>query len=143
MIIQPPVIALDYGTQFIGLAIARTDLFLIQPLKAFKVGEGLMLGAWKRLLEEHQCQTLIVGIPYYSDGKASEMTKTVKAYVNKLKKHLKEIDIYFEDERFSTEEAKKRFPRQAQNKAENEHSIDSLSACVILESFLQARGLLE
>jgi putative Holliday junction resolvase len=125
------VIGFDFGSYWIGVATGQTLTREATPLPALRNGD------WKaiaRLLDEWQPQQLVVGLPLSMDGEDDEMTARTKRFGRQLEGRFG-IPTCMIDERLTTREAYQIAVEQQQHKSKTE--IDSLSAAIITESWLQ------
>jgi putative Holliday junction resolvase len=125
------VIGFDFGSYWIGVATGQTLTREATPLPALRNGD------WKaiaRLLDDWQPQQLVVGLPLSMDGEDDEMTARTKRFGRQLEGRFG-IPTCMIDERLTTREAYQIAVEQQQHKSKTE--IDSLSAAIITESWLQ------
>ena len=93
--IKGKILGLDIGSKYIGCAISDDAQIIVTPLSAIIRSEGsFQFRKIKALIEKHQCQAVVSGIPYLLDGNSSEQTKIVKNYLSKLKTKI-ECPIFF------------------------------------------------
>ncbi len=125
------VIGFDFGTKWIGVAVGQTLTRQATPLTTLKYGdwEGI-----KRLLDQWQPQKLVVGLPLSMNGDDQELTARTKRFGRQLQGRFG-IDTSMVDERLTTREAFQIAIETGQFK--NKQEIDSLSAALITESWLQ------
>jgi putative holliday junction resolvase len=125
------VIGFDFGTYWIGVAVGQTLTRQATPLTTVKTND------WKsiaRLIQEWQPQKLVVGLPLGMDGEDQEMTSRAKRFGRQLEGRFG-IDTSMVDERLTTREAYQIAVDKEEFKSKQE--IDSLSAALITESWLQ------
>jgi putative Holliday junction resolvase len=125
------VIGFDFGSYWIGVAVGQTLTREATPLPALRNSD------WKaiaRLLDEWRPQQLVVGLPLSMDGEDQEMTPRAKRFGRQLEGRFG-ITTCMVDERLTTREAYQIAVEQQQHKSKTE--IDSLSAAIITESWLQ------
>ena len=135
------VIAFDYGTKNIGVAVAQRQLGAASPLRLLKARDGIP--DWKEietLLKEWKPQTLVVGLPLNMDDSDNETTKRARKFANRLEGRFN-IKTELIDERLSTREAKniaheqKIFSGNFSGDYKN-NPVDLIAACLILETYL-------
>ena len=125
------VIGFDFGSYWIGVAVGQTLTREATPLTALRNND------WKaieRLLDEWRPQQLVVGLPLSMNGEDQEMTASAKRFGRRLEGRFG-ITTSMVDERLSTREAYQIAMERQQHKSKTE--IDSLSAAIITESWLQ------
>jgi putative Holliday junction resolvase len=125
------VIGFDFGSYWIGVATGQTLTREATPLPALRNGDWRAIA---RLLDDWQPQQLVVGLPLSMDGEDDEMTARTKRFGRQLEGRFG-IPTCMIDERLTTREAYQIAVEQQQHKSKTE--IDSLSAAIITESWLQ------
>ena len=129
--------AFDYGTKSIGVAIGQQLTATASPLDALKANDGVP--NWdilQKLIEEWQPDFLVVGLPLNMDGTEQEVTQRAKKFANRLHGRFgKQVELC--DERLSTTDARARLFEEGGYRNLQKGKIDSMSACVILESYFE------
>ncbi|WP_075432311.1 Holliday junction resolvase RuvX [Buchnera aphidicola] len=126
------VIAIDYGTKKMGLAVSETELLYAKPIQEIQNNNWNELD---RMIIKWLPELIIVGYPINMNGKKQKITKKVDQFCNKLKKRYK-IPIITHDERLTTIEAKSIIFQKGGFKALTRTCIHSISAKIILESWI-------
>ncbi|BBR57497.1 Holliday junction resolvase RuvX [Klebsiella sp. WP4-W18-ESBL-05] len=131
------LLAFDFGTRSIGVAIGQRITGTARPLAAIKAQDGTP--DWNiiaRLLKEWQPETVIVGLPLNMDGTEQPLTARARNFANKIHGRFG-VPITLHDERLSTVEARAGLFEHGGFRALNKSSVDSASAVVILESYFE------
>lgn len=131
------LLAFDFGTRSIGVAIGQRITGTARPLTAIKAQDGTP--DWNliaRLLKEWQPETVVVGLPLNMDGSEQPLTARARNFANKIHGRFG-VAITLHDERLSTVEARAGLFEQGGFRALNKGSVDSASAVVILESYFE------
>jgi len=126
----------DYGLKYIGVAVGQSLTMTANSLTTLKAKEGIP--NWEQiedLLTEWQPQKLIVGLPLNMDGTDQAMTKAAKKFGNRLNGRF-HLPIELQDERLSTFEALEQLGIHSKMQSNNRQEVDSLSAQLILQSWL-------
>jgi putative Holliday junction resolvase len=133
------VLCFDFGTKSIGVAVGQTITQTATPLAALKANDGIPNWALiQTLYNEWQPQTVVVGLPLNMDGSEQEITSRVKKFANRLHGRFKiQVELY--DERLSTVDAKATLFELGGYKKLTKGKIDSVSACVIFQSWAESR----
>ncbi|QWK20087.1 MAG: Holliday junction resolvase RuvX [Hydrogenobacter thermophilus] len=130
------VLALDYGSKRIGLAIGDTSLNIASPFGVFENREGV-IEKIRNLISEYRVSLLIVGLPLTPRGQKGQRAKEVEEFVKKLRESLpKEIELLMWDERYTTKEAY--WLLQDLPPTKRKKLKDSLSAYIILKEYLES-----
>ena len=131
------LLAFDFGTRSIGVAIGQRITGTARPLAAIKAQDGTP--DWNiiaRLLKEWQPETVIVRLPLNMDGTEQPLTARARNFANKIHGRFG-VPITLHDERLSTVEARAGLFEHGGFRALNKGSVDSASAVVILESYFE------
>lgn len=131
------MMAFDFGTLSIGVAIGQEVTCTARPLTAFKAREGVP--EWRlveKLLQEWQPDVIVVGLPLNMDGTEQPLTQQARKFANRLHGRFG-FEVVLHDERLSTVEARAGLFERGGYRALNKGRIDAGSAVVILESWFE------
>ncbi|MBN3174617.1 Holliday junction resolvase RuvX [Pectobacterium brasiliense] len=133
------ILAFDFGTKSIGVAIGQEITGTARALTSFKAQEGIP--DWQKvekLLSEWQPDLAVVGLPLNMDGTEQPLTARARKFANRLHGRFG-IAIELHDERLSTVEARADLFERGGFKALDKGSVDAASAVIILESWFEAQ----
>ena len=127
------ILAFDFGTQHIGVAVGQTITKTSSPLTILNVaGEGKEIwNTISNLIDEWKPDRLLVGKPLNMDGTPSDMMKKVDPFFQKLQK-ISNIPCELVDERLTSFEAK-----QLMQKDSKDGRIDDLAAKIFLDNWIE------
>ncbi|WGO82927.1 Holliday junction resolvase RuvX [Arsenophonus apicola] len=131
------IIAFDFGTLSIGIAIGQEITATARPLTAIKAKDGKP--NWseiEKILQEWQPELAIVGLPLNMDGTEQPISNQARKFANRLHGRFG-IQVTLHDERLTTIEARAQLFNQGGYRALNKSKIDSISAVIILESWFE------
>ncbi|HGJ5875956.1 MAG TPA: Holliday junction resolvase RuvX [Arsenophonus sp.] len=131
------IIAFDFGTLSIGIAIGQEITATARPLTALKAKDGKP--NWleiEKILQKWQPELVIVGLPLNMDGTEQPISNQARKFANRLHGRFR-IQVTLHDERLTTIEAKAQLFNQGGYRALNRSKIDSISAVIILESWFE------
>ena len=135
------IMAFDFGTKRLGIAV--TD-----PLQLFAKGLTTIhpkdvIEFLKKYLQTEQVETIIVGEPKQMDGTPSQSAPLVKGFVTILKKNFPDIPITMMDERFTSKMASATIAQSGLKKSDRQNKalIDTVSATIILQSYMEKKSL--
>ncbi len=132
------IIAFDYGTKSIGVAVGQELTGTANPLTAFKAKDGTP--NWndiEKILKEWQPDLIVVGLPLDMEGGELEaITPRARKFANRIHGRFG-YQVELHDERLSTREAKSALFESGGYRALSKGNIDSQSAVVILESWFE------
>ena len=134
------ILGIDYGDVRVGLA--QTDLLqmIASPLETIKnAGEEALLSYIANLAKSNDVEKIVVGLPLNIDGSVGERAEITYRFGEKLKQATG-LEIIFQDERLSSFEAEELLKEAKVNSKKQKSLIDKLSACIILEDYLNERG---
>jgi putative Holliday junction resolvase len=127
------ILAFDFGTQHIGVAVGQTITKTSSPLTILNVArEGKEFwNTISNLIDEWKPDRLLVGKPLNMDGTPSDMMKKVDLFFQKLQK-ISNIPCELVDERLTSFEAK-----QLMQKDSKYDRIDDLAAKIFLDNWIE------
>ncbi len=129
-------LGIDFGTRRIGLALSDPTGTLATPLPFLEnstpeeVTKNL-----KDLVENHGVETIVVGMPRNMDGTYGPSAEKVRNFIAQTQPHLtaKVVTI---DERLTTAQASRELSQIGLNQKDLRKKVDSSSAALILQQFL-------
>ncbi|OGF65214.1 MAG: hypothetical protein A2Y62_17810 [Candidatus Fischerbacteria bacterium RBG_13_37_8] len=129
------IMALDVGSNRIGVALADDDIRVAVPLQVLEKKDGdNIIQQVIQLIHQHRAEKLIVGFPKKLNGEIGNQAEKVIAFVDELKNNLA-IEIVLWDERFTTVEATKRL-RGLYKSKRIKQIVDASAAALILQSYI-------
>ena len=120
------ILAIDWGTKRVGLAIADTAARLATPLPSLTAAADLF-GQLAQLCVGHEVKTVVVGLPRGLDGQETAQTKRARRFAAKVGEALK-LPVKLQDEALTSALARQR--------KSAEHDLDSQAAAIILTDYL-------
>lgn len=126
------IIAVDVGEKRVGVAVASTVARIAQPLTTLDYKEAVP--KLRILSDEHQVDTIIVGLPRNQQQQDTQQTKFTKQFMANLATHVT-VPIVPYDEAFSSQRA--RTELQDRKKPYSKADVDALAATFILEDYLR------
>lgn len=131
------LLAFDFGTRSIGVAVGQRITGTARPLTALKAQNGTPDWALiERLIKEWQPEKVVVGLPLNMDGTEQPLTARARNFANRLHGRFG-VAMALHDERLSTVEARAGLFSRGGFRALDKGSVDSASAVVILESYFE------
>ena len=127
------ILAFDFGTKHIGIAVGQTITGTSSPLMVLDVAqEGKEI--WNTitdLINEWKPDQLLVGNPLNMDGTSSDMMKRVDPFFKKLQM-ISNVPCELVDERLTSFEAK-----QLAQMGTKDDRIDDLAAKIFLDNWIE------
>lgn len=130
------ILAIDYGSKRVGLAIAHKIARLPRPLTTLQASEHLF-AAIQRIIVEESIGLVVVGVPRNMDGSESKQSQQCEAFARELSSVLT-VPVRTADETLSSEEAESAL--RAIGKDYSKSDVDAMSAAVILERYFDEGG---
>ncbi len=128
---------LDLGEKKIGVAKSDAGWQLASPLKVLDSKKFSVLAEEIfKLIEINEIILLVIGLPLNADGTEGKRTQSVRQFGRNLTK-IKDINIYFQDERYSTVTSHKSLDGLNLTEGMKKKFIDKLAAAQILQGFLE------
>ena len=132
-------IAFDIGDKRIGIAVSDPFGSMALPCETYFRKNFEKDVKYLAEFARYKCAEIIVcGLPLNFDGSESEQTVKTRSFVEKLKT-VTDIPIVFEDERFTTMEARRVLLEADVSRAGRKSVIDKIAASYILETYLAKR----
>jgi len=127
------VLAFDFGTQRIGVAVGSTITRSARPLTTIDAPTGdARDSALARLIGEWQPALLIVGLPVHSDGTPHAMTARARRFGEDLRERFG-IRVDYADERHTSELAQASLAGEGRR---GRQKRDEVAAQIILQGWL-------
>ncbi len=133
------ILALDYGTRRIGLAISDPLGITAQGIPTMlRKNKRTDLAFLKEVLSSHQVCEIVVGLPLRLSGAESSSTEKAREFAELLHKEFS-LPVHLWDERFTSVEANRVLRESEMSIRKRGEAVDRLSAVLILQGFLQRR----
>ena len=135
---MPKIVALDYGSKRVGVAISDPENKIAFALKT--ISTKLVLKYIIDLVAAEKTSLVVIGFPVNLDGSLNEISHEINVFINKLNQKIPEIIIEKYDERFTSVIAKKTILNSGigKQKRQNKSLVDKVSATIILQSYLDS-----
>tara|TARA_B100000927_G_scaffold136655_1_gene110321 strand:+ start:3369 stop:3785 length:417 start_codon:yes stop_codon:yes gene_type:complete len=129
------LIGIDYGLSKVGLSISDPLKIISIPLTVIKYKNSEeLLNKLKEIAIENDVDSFVIGYPLNMNNKKNKMTELVDIFFEELKNM--KFKVFLQDERLSSESAKKIMHEQNIKTGENKEQIDLIASTIILQSFL-------
>jgi putative holliday junction resolvase len=130
------LLGIDYGTVRIGLALSDPTRTLASPLPFLENNSPQQVTqALSALIQTHQISALIIGLPRNMDGTYGPSAQKVSDFISLIKGTIS-LPITPIDERLTTAQASKQLAGIGLNQRQLRKKVDSSSACLILQQYL-------
>ena len=130
------LLGIDYGTVRIGLALSDPTRTLPSPLPFLENNSPQQVTqALSALIQTHQISALIIGLPRNMDGTYGPSAQKVRDFISQIQQDIP-LPITPIDERLTTAQASKQLAGIGLNQKQLRKKVDSSSACLILQQYL-------
>ncbi|HEU5407107.1 MAG TPA: Holliday junction resolvase RuvX [Nitrospira sp.] len=133
------ILALDYGTKRIGVALSDELGWTAQPLETF---ERRTLD-WDvthiaALVGMHNVERVVLGLPLQLDGREGPAVRAMREFTVKLEAGLS-VPIVRWDERMTTKAAEELLIAADVSRKKRKGIVDRIAAAILLRSYLEAQ----
>ncbi len=134
---MPRILAIDYGTKRTGIAVSDPMKIIASGLDTVPTTE--IFNFLTAYLKDEEVETFVVGEPMYPDGNPAQIAHLVVGFVRNLKKLFPHIPVVMQDERYTSEEAKRVILQSgvSQKKRRDKSLVDKISAVLILQEYME------
>jgi putative Holliday junction resolvase len=130
------VLAIDFGTRRLGLAVSDPLGITTQALSSLKrVNRDKDLRRLRRLCREYEVKEIVVGHPVRLGGEIGESARRAASFARRLQRELG-LPVALEDERLTTVEARAILSRSGLSRPRRAKAADSVAASLILRDYL-------
>jgi putative Holliday junction resolvase len=130
------IMAFDYGTKRIGVAVSDTMQIIASSLRVMNDLE--VIPFLTIYLEREDIDCFVVGDPKQMNNAPSQSAPAVYRFCDRLCKHFPDIDVYLVDERFTSKIASQTIAKSGMKRKakQNKAIIDEVSSVLILQDFM-------
>jgi putative holliday junction resolvase len=136
---QPHMLmAFDFGTQKMGMAVGQSLIESSLPLPLFPMRDGIP--NWDELLKivkQYQPTLFLVGLPLNMDDTESELSARARKFARRLR-HQTNIETLMVDERLTTREARDELQHYHAQGRGKKIAADSVAAALFIDSWYRA-----
>ncbi|MBN1698684.1 MAG: Holliday junction resolvase RuvX [Spirochaetales bacterium] len=130
-------LSIDLGTKRVGFALSDPLKMIASPydMVHFSTDEDLVRTI-ESIVKEKDVDIVIIGLPIREDGREGKGCEESRKLADKLKE--KNITVVLWDERYSSKIAESILKECGVKQKNSKKRIDSLSASILLENYLQS-----
>lgn len=132
------IMAIDYGTKRIGIAVTDPLQIIATPLDTVSPVE--FDSFIEKYLEKEEVDAFVIGYPVQMNNTPSESVRYINPFIKKLRKKYPDKQVHLADERFTSKMALRTMIDGGVKKKDRRDKAlaDRISASIILKSFLDA-----
>jgi putative holliday junction resolvase len=133
------VLAFDFGTRRIGVAVGNTLTRTAHPLQTIDAANADICSASiVGLIDEWRPQRLVVGLPVHADGTEHAMTARARAFAHDLERRFA-LPVALADERYTSELARHALSTSGRGGRADRGLRDQVAAQMILQAWFDER----
>jgi putative Holliday junction resolvase len=135
-IVNPRILAIDFGTRRMGLAVSDALGMTAQGLPTLeRTRLANDLERLRMLVEEYSVGRVLVGNPIGHSGAETAMSQQVAEFVEKLRRRLP-CPVELRDERLTSVEANRTLREAGLSIGKRRRAVDRVAAVLLLQSYL-------
>jgi putative Holliday junction resolvase len=133
------IMALDYGTKRVGIAVTDTLQLIASGLTTVHVKDLVVF--LKEYVKKENVECIVVGLPKNTNNTPSDVERHITPLVTHLNRLFPDLRIDREDERFTSKMAFHTMIEAGLKKKDrsNKALVDQTSATIILQSYLERK----
>jgi putative Holliday junction resolvase len=132
------VLGLDFGRKRVGAALSDPGRSIATPLEVYAQRDPVQNARhYRGLVEEHDVDLLVVGLPLHTSGRMSELAEAARSWGDWLSNTTGRPVAYF-DERYTSVEAERVLLDAGFTSQKRKNLRDMLAAQMTLQAFLDA-----
>jgi putative Holliday junction resolvase len=134
------ILALDYGTKRIGVALSDELGWTAQPLETIdRRTLDRDIAHIAALVQSHEVAQVILGLPLQLDGRPGPAVEAMRAFATKLEAGLP-VPLVLWDERMTTKAAEDLLIAADVSRKKRKGVVDRIAAAILLQSYLAAQS---
>ncbi len=135
------ILAIDYGKVRTGLAVTDPLQIIATALETVKTDQ--LINYLERYIQNEEVDALVLGLPLSLRSEDTPTTTMVRSFGEVLKGKFPDLPLHYIDERFTSKMASDTLISSGVKKKDRKvkGNTDLISAVIILQSYLQSKGL--
>lgn len=134
------ILAVDYGTVRIGLALSDPSGFLAQSLDVLRrKSDEDAVAKIATIVDERDVHEVVVGLPLNMNGSEGEKATICRRFAQMLESELGK-PVHMFDERLTTVAAQRTLIEQDVRRNKRKQVVDAVAATVLLQTYLDFRN---
>ena len=135
------ILAIDYGSRRMGLAVSDPLGITAQGLQTLqRKNKRADFSRLAQVLRQYGVQEIVLGYPLRMSGQEGTQSQKVAEFAQELRRRFS-LPVHLWDERLTSAEANRVLREAELSIQKRAEAVDRMSAVLILQSFLQARGI--
>ena len=134
------ILALDYGTKRIGVALSDELGWTAQPLETFERKTlDWDVAHIAALVGSHSVERVVLGLPLQLDGREGPAVRAMREFTATLEAGLS-VPVVLWDERMTTKAAEELLIAADVSRKKRKGIVDRIAAAILLRSYLEAQA---
>ena len=130
------ILALDYGTKRVGVALSDELRWTAQPLETFERKTlDRDIGHIVSLVSAHEVGSVLLGFPLQLDGREGPAIQGMRDFLARLEQELT-VPLVLWDERMTTKAAEDLLIAADVSRKKRKGAVDRVAAAILLQSYL-------
>jgi putative Holliday junction resolvase len=130
------ILAIDYGTKRVGLALSDETGTIAQPLGFLTAEPAVKLfGRLKDTVAERKVEEIVVGIPRNMNGTYGPAADKTREFVSALQQTVS-VPVKTWDERLTSVQANRFLIETGMRREKRKERVDQTAAAILLQSYL-------
>lgn len=131
---------IDPGSKRIGVAVSDIDGKIAMPNSVIDRRANRFIDELSTIAKDNAVSEVVVGLPVNMDGSEGPSARSARLLASDLAKKL-DLPVKLLDERLTTVSAQASMKRAGASSREQKGKIDKVAATLILQSYLDSRGI--
>ncbi len=140
--VVPPILAIDYGSKNIGLAITDKKGIIAHPLTTVKVKDGNydpFFSELQEIINSNEVKSLVLGIPQAFKKEHLQNIKRILKFHRSIE-DITKMEVFLYDESYSTSDSYSVLREQGQNQKRSKGKIDRIAATYFLQELIDFKN---
>lgn len=134
------ILALDIGQKRVGMAVSDAKARIAFPVGVLPADEVVrMASSFRRVLEDHEPEGIVCGLPLSLDGEEHEQARRVRETACAIGEATG-LPVEFTDERLSSSAAKRALHEAGLDERRMRGKVDGVAASLFLQAYLDKRN---
>ncbi len=129
------ILGLDFGERRVGVAFGDSEMRMAFPRETIDCKVRDLWLRLEQLVKENRIGAFVVGMPYHPDGREDGKNKVVEVFIGELSERFPELQVFTQDESYSSASALKQTSYLSKKKKKNKGIIDQTAAAIILQAW--------
>lgn len=140
--VEPPILAIDYGSKNIGLAITDKKGIIAHPLSTIRVkgkNHKQLFSELLDIIESNEVKSLVLGVPQAFKKEHLQNLEPILEFQESLEDITKK-DVFLYDESYSTSDTYSILREQGQTQKKSKKKIDRIAATYFLQELIDFKN---